>query len=223
MKQEYIFALAQGKMLILGSFTFEPGSVKTRLNDVKKRRQNDVIKYVRTWLLMEIHIFWLSISWKIMLIFENGFQQKYQKHRYVEKMRIFFFENFVIKPGFVRAWPICICNASNIMNNGTKKLTFDLEGWPWPLHFTDQNVRLHEIHMYAKYKVSTCNSSKVMTNVKVGRKHTNSQTHKYTNQPTNRQGKNNISPQNRLGDIKNVISWIFTTVAKMSKWSKQLA
>ena len=77
-----------------------------------------------------------------------------------------------------------------------KKMTFDLEGWPWPfttqnvqLHemhmhfyffylegwpwpFTTQNVQLHEIHMHAKYQVAIFNIAKVMTNVKVfGRTH----------------------------------------------------
>ena len=47
-------------------------------------------------------------------------------------------------------------------------LTADLEGWPWPWHVCTQNVRLHEIHMHAKYEVSTCIISKVMANVKVG-------------------------------------------------------
>ena len=63
-------------------------------------------------------------------------------------------------------------------------LTFDLEGWPWPWHVCTQNVRLHEIHMHAKYEVSTCNISKVMANVKVGHKH--KQTHKHTNTQTDR-------------------------------------
>ena len=52
--------------------------------------------------------------------------------------------------------------------------TFDLEGWPWPWHVCTQNVRLPEIHMHAKYEVSTCTSSKVMANVKVGHKQTDS-------------------------------------------------
>ena len=41
-------------------------------------------------------------------------------------------------------------------------LTFDLEGWPWPLPFTTQNVQLHEIHMHAKYQVAIFNIAKVM-------------------------------------------------------------
>ena len=49
----------------------------------------------------------------------------------------------------------------------TFNLTFDLEGWPWPWHFTHQNVRLDVTHMYAKYQVAICNRWKVMTNVKV--------------------------------------------------------
>ena len=41
-------------------------------------------------------------------------------------------------------------------------LTADLEGWPWPWHVCTQNVRLYEIHMHAKYEVSTCIISKVI-------------------------------------------------------------
>ena len=68
-------------------------------------------------------------------------------------------------------------------------LTADLEGWPWPWHVCTQNVRLHEIHMHAKYEVSTCIISKVMANVKVG--------HKQTNRwPTNKQtGQKQYAPQ----------------------------
>ena len=52
-------------------------------------------------------------------------------------------------------------------------LTFDLERWPW--HVTYQNVRLHEIHMHAKYQVSVTNGSKVMAKIKVCDKQTNKQ------------------------------------------------
>ena len=61
-------------------------------------------------------------------------------------------------------------------------LTFGLEGWPWPWHVCTQNVRLHEIHMHAKYEVSTCIISKVMAKFKVGCKQ------------TNRHGKKNMPP-----------------------------
>ena len=44
-------------------------------------------------------------------------------------------------------------------------IIFLLDLWPWP--FTAQNVRLHEIHMHAKYQVAIFNSEKVMANVKV--------------------------------------------------------
>ena len=92
----------------------------------------------------------------------------------------------------------CVCQKHNapycLDFEKKKKMTFDLEGWPWP--FTTQNVQLHEmhmhfflfwsltlkdnldlsplinvqlyeIHMHAKYQVAIYNIAKVMTNVKV--------------------------------------------------------
>jgi len=54
--------------------------------------------------------------------------------------------------------------------------------------------------MHAKYQVAIFNIAKVIANVKVG-------VNRSTNQPTNRQDKNNMSPTTIVRDIK--IDWTF--------------
>jgi len=54
------------------------------------------------------------------------------------------------------------------------------------LDLCTQNVQLHEIHMHAKHKASTCTFSKVMANVKVGLKQTNKQTDRATRKSVHR-------------------------------------
>jgi hypothetical protein len=49
--------------------------------------------------------------------------------------------------------------------------------------------------MHAKYQVAIFNIAKVIANVKVG-------VNRSTNQPTNRQDKNNMSPTTIVRDIK---------------------
>jgi len=50
-------------------------------------------------------------------------------------------------------------------SNGSIAMTnvkVDLGRWPWPWYITAQHVQLYEIQLYAKYKVSMCNSLKVI-------------------------------------------------------------
>ena len=99
-----------------------------------------------------------------------------------------------------------------------KMIIFDIYICNWRMTLTlscnIQNVWFYKIHMYAKYQVSIYDSSKVMANIKVGRKHW--QTNKTTDKET---GQQTICPKYRLGDIKTVIQWtvaltnkLFTTV-----------
>ena len=78
-------------------------------------------------------------------------------------------------------WMSCAVNPPTHSFN----LTFDLEVWPWPWHFTPQNVWLDVTHMYAKYQIAICKSWILINFVKVGRKQTD--------------GKNNMSSRIHRG------------------------
>ena len=51
---------------------------------------------------------WLAVSRKLIGIFENGFSTIIKKMCTLQKCKKRKIENFVIKPGFPRAWPIWI-------------------------------------------------------------------------------------------------------------------
>ena len=60
----------------------------------------------------------------------------------------------------------CMPNKYEVsVSAGSKVITCykdDLEGWPWPWHITNKHVLLYEINLHATYKVSMCNSLKVV-------------------------------------------------------------
>jgi len=71
---------------------------------------------------------------------------------------------------YAASWVIHVCQIQVSIFTGSKiiiKTTFDLQGWHWPYNVTPQNVRFHEIHIYANYQMSISTGSKVMVNVKI--------------------------------------------------------